>query len=63
MWMTPDGNFDGEFYLAKEDRLFMQSEIVNYRKVDQCSGLLSSACYQMVGVAAIVVAGGYRECK
>jgi hypothetical protein len=33
MWTTPDGKFDSGFYLAKDDKLFMQAEIVNYRSV------------------------------
>jgi hypothetical protein len=32
---TPDGKFDSGFYLAKDDLMLLQAELVNYRKEEQ----------------------------
>jgi hypothetical protein len=35
LYTTPDGKFDSGFYLAKNDRILLAAEIVNYRKDPQ----------------------------
>jgi hypothetical protein len=32
---TPDGKFDSGFYLADNDTMLLQAELVNYRKEEQ----------------------------
>jgi len=61
MWTTPDGKFDSGFYLAKDDKLLLQAELVNYRKeaqqlwlqadVEWVPGKVGRSAYTTIGSA------------